>query len=145
MLRQPMRGLHPNYDTPFNRILLTLLSCLQSHLRHWKRKQNGGPSARSNWPESPLANSHTTSQLILTHENGLGRHELYLLLLEHGWQPCPDPNFDLQRGSCKILAATEQTGTPTNRTFVALSEPSNSLPALAFEAGFTSANRMVIS
>ena len=143
MLRQPMRGLHPNFDTPITRILLTLLSWLQTHLRHWKRKQNGGPSTRSNWPKLPLADSHTTSQLILTHADGSGRHELYRLLLENGWQPCSDPDFDLQCGSCKLLAATEQTSTPENRTFIALSEPSNSLPALAFEAGFTSVNQMV--
>jgi hypothetical protein len=143
MLRQPMRGLHPNFDTPITRILLTLLSWLQTHLRHWKRKQNGGPSTRSNWPKLPLADSHTTSQLILTHADGSGRHELYRLLLENGWQPCSDPDFDLQCGSCKLLAATEQTSTPENRTFIAMSEPSNSLPALAFEAGFTSVNQMV--
>jgi hypothetical protein len=140
MLRQPMRGLHPNFDTPITRILLTLLSWLQTHLRHWKRKQNGGPFTRSNWPKLPLADSHTTSQLILTHADGLGRHELYRLLLEHGWQPCSDPDFDLQCGSCKLLAATEQTSTPENRTFIALSEPSSDLEILSLKGGFVTAN-----
>jgi hypothetical protein len=135
-----MRGLHPNFDTPITRILLTLLSWLQTHLRHWKRKQNGGPFTRSNWPKLPLADSHTTSQLILTHADGLGRHELYRLLLEHGWQPCSDPDFDLQCGSCKLLAATEQTSTPENRTFIALSEPSSDLEILSLKGGFVTAN-----
>ena len=130
---------------PITRILLTLLSWLQSHLRHWKRKQNGGPSTRSLWPESPLKDSHPTSRLILTHSNGLGRHELYRLLLKYGWQPCPSPNFDLQCGSCKLLAATEQTGNPTTRTFIALSQPSEDLLTLAFKAGFSASNQMSAS
>ena len=88
----------------------------------------------------PLADSHTTSQLILTHADGLGRYELYRLLLEHGWQPCSDPYYDLQLGNCKLLAATEQTGTPANRTFLALSEPSSDLHTLALKGGFVASN-----
>ncbi|MDA7868762.1 hypothetical protein N9B28_03040, partial [bacterium] len=68
------------------------------------------------------------------------RHELYRHLLNHGWQPCSDPDFDLQRGHCKLLAATEQTGTPVNRTFIALSEPTNSLAPFVVEAGFSISN-----
>ena len=142
MLRQPMRGLHPNFNTPITRILLTFLSWLQNHLRHWKRKQNGGPSTRSSWPKLPLLDSRTSSQLILTHTDCLGRYELYRLLIEHGWQPCSDPDYDLQCGSCKLLAATEQTSTPANRTFIALSEPSSDLNTLALKNGFVTSNCM---
>ena len=134
LLRQPTRGLHPNFDTPYARTTLSLLSWLQNHLRHWKRKQNGGPSAPGKWPKSPSENSHIASRLTLINGENLGRHELYRYLLDHGWQPCSDPNFDLQRGSCKLLAATEQTGTPVNRTFIALSESSN---LLAIQIGLT--------
>ncbi len=137
MLRQPMRGLHPDFDTPLARSLLSCLSWLQRYLRHWKRKQDGGPSARAEWPEPFAGHSSNVTGPTLINSNGLGRHELYRHLLAFGWQPCSDPDFDLQRGSCKLLAATEQTGTPVNRTFISLTTPANDLTALSKEAGFS--------
>jgi len=135
-LRQPMRGLHPAFDSPFANGLLRLLSTVQSHLRHWTRKHDGGPSARGTWPtfskRPPIQN-----RLTLVSPAGQGRHELYQHLLANGWQACHDPDFDLQRGTCKLLAATEQTGTPTNRTFIALSERAPQLLPLAETAGFS--------
>jgi len=137
MLRQPMRGLHPHFDTPPARAALTLLTWLQSHLRNWKRRQNGGPATRGKWPRSPAGTPSVASRLTIISEEGLGRHELYRHLLNHGWQPCSDPDFDLQRDHFKLLAATEQTGTPVNRTFIALSKPTNSLASFVVEAGFS--------
>jgi GT2 family glycosyltransferase len=135
LLRQPMRGLHPDFDTPFARTLLSALSWLQNHLRHWKRKQNGGPSIRGHWPSFPEP-PVIKSEITLINCEGLGRHELYRHLLSHGWQACPNPDFDLQRDTCKLLAATEQTGTPVNRTFIALSEAAPDLCGLAESDGF---------
>lgn len=135
LLRQPMRGLHPDFDTPISRTLLTLLSWLQSHLRHWTRKHYGGPSTRGKWPPLPKP-PKVHSRLTLIHPEGSGRHELYQILLSNGWSPCDDPDFDLQRGACKLLAATEQTGNPTNRTFLALSEPLPALLLILSSAGF---------
>lgn len=134
-VRQPMRGLHPDYDRPLARFLLSLLSWAQSHLRHRARKQNGGPSTKGHWPSNPGL-PKVQKRLVLNHPEGHGRHELYHHLLSHGWEPSPDPHFDLQRKSCHLLAATEQTGTPVNRTFVALSDPSGDLLSLAKSAGF---------
>jgi hypothetical protein len=130
-----MRGLHPDFDTPFARTLLSALSWLQNHLRHWKRKQNGGPSIRGHWPSFPEP-PVIKSEITLINCEGLGRHELYRHLLSHGWQACPNPDFDLQRDTCKLLAATEQTGTPVNRTFIALSEAAPDLCGLAESDGF---------
>lgn len=133
--RPPVRRLHSEYDGPMARLLLALLGWLQSHLRHLARWQSGGPSTRGRWP-SPPAPPAVRHRLVLTHPDGHERHELYRHLLAHRWEPCDDPHFDLQRGSCKLLAATEQSGTPVKRTFVALSEAAPNLIALAQEAGF---------
>lgn len=122
LLRQPMRGLHPKFDTPLNRTLLKLLTFAQIHLRHRARKKHGGPSARGSWPSAPRPSSYS-STLTLINSDGLSRHHLYRQLLQDGWAPCPDPDFDLQKGPLKLLAATEQTGTPTNRTFIGLNKP----------------------
>ena len=133
--RQPMRGLPARYDSPRARLLLAALSWLQSHLRHWSRKKHGGPSVRGRWPAKAEL-PKISSRLTLIHPEKHGRHELYRHLLAHGWQACDNPHFDLQKGSCQLLAATEQTGTPVNRTFVALSEPAPDLPALLKKGGF---------
>ncbi len=134
-LRQPMRGLTPAFDSPFANSLLRILSWTQSHLRHWTRKHHGGPSARITWPTQPKAPT-IRARLTLIHTGGQGRHELYQHLLANGWSPCDDPDFDLQHGSCKLLAATEQSGTPINRTFVALSQRSPAFNTLTQEIGF---------
>ncbi len=135
----PVRRLHPEYDGPLARVLLALLGWLQSHLRHLARRQHGGPSSRGRWP-SPPRPPEIRHRLTLIHPAGHGRHELYRHLLAQGWKPCPDPHFDLQRGSCQLLAATEQTGTMVKRTFVAFSEPVDDFFSLAERAGFRQAS-----
>lgn len=135
-MRQPMRGLHRDFDHPFARFLLSILSFLQKEVRYWTRRSNGGPSGRSRRP-ARTKETKIETRLILNHPEGHGRHQLYRHLLSNGWQPCDDPHFDLERGSCKLLAATEQTGTPVNRTFVALSEPAGDLFSLAESVGFS--------
>ncbi len=139
LLRQPMRGLHPSFDTPLNNTLLKLLTLAQIHLRHRARKKHGGPSARGSWPSAPRQKSYS-STLTLSNSQGLTRHHLYRHLLQDGWQACPDPDFDLQKGSLKLLAATEQTGTPTNRTFIGLNQPPHNLLQSAEAAGFSKAH-----
>ena len=57
-------------------------------------------------------------------------------LLAHGWEACPDPDWDLQYQSTFLIAATEQSGTRINRTFVGLSGPAPDLKNLALDAGF---------
>ena len=138
LLRQPMRGLHSTFDCFLARRLLSILTWLQSHLRHRARKRNGGPSARGSWP-SPPRQADYAATLTFLNSKGLGRHELYRHLLSHGWEGCGDPDFDLQRGALKLIAATEQTGTSTSRTFVGLNNSAANLPDLVESAGFAKA------
>lgn len=138
LLRQPMRGLHPDYDTALNNIFLKILTTLQIHLRHRSRKKHGGPSARGSWPTPPNP-THFTAKLTLVHPDGETRHHLYRHLLANGWESCTDPDFDLQSGPLKLLAATEQTGKKTARTFIGLNQKSPDLLPLLANAGFTKA------
>ena len=136
LLRQPMRGLHPSFDCFPARRLLAILTWLQSHLRHWSRKHNGGPSARGSWPSPPRQSDYPVT-LTFINSKGLGRHEIYHHLLSHGWEGCGDPDFDLQRGPLKLIAATEHTGNSTNRTFVGLSEAAPQFSSLVNGLGFS--------
>lgn len=133
--RLPMRGLPARYDTLPTRLLLKILAGLQSHLRHWTRRQNGGPPSRGRWP-APPASTPVRSRLTLIHPDHHGRRELYRFLVAQGWHPCPDPSFDLQHGSCRLLAATENSGAESPRTFVALNESGPPLNHLLAQAGF---------
>ena len=138
-IRQPMRGLHCDFDHTLARVLLTLLSFLQSQVRYWTRRVNGGPTGMGRW-RFRAKDPKIKTRVTLNHPDGHGRHELYRHLLENEWEPCPDPHFDLQRGRCQLLAATEQTGTPVNRTFVALTEQAGDLFSLAKSVGFSPAS-----
>jgi len=138
--RQPMRGLHPRFDSFLSRALLSILGWLQSHLRHWSRKKNGGPSGRGSWP-SPHPRNPTFLTLTLKNEDSLGRHDLYQHLLAKGWEGCEEPDFDLQNGDLCLFAATEQTGTPVNRTFVRFNQSDSTFTVLAKEAGFSKLSR----
>lgn len=133
--RRPVRRIDPDYDSTFTRSLLRILGWLQSHLRHQARKHHGGPSKRGRWPSLPQ-DPVIHSRFVFIHPRGQGRRELYRHLLANGWQPSTDPQFDLQNGTCRLLAATEQTGTLVNRTMVALSEPEPGFLTLVREAGF---------
>lgn len=140
LLRQPMRGLHPRYDSFLAQRLLATLAWLQTHLRQWSRARHGGPKGRGQWPAMPAETKINDTLTLLGTENQ-SRHELYRLLLENGWVGCEDPNFDLQHGGCMLIAATEQTGTSANRTFIGLSSPAPDLAQLSQKAGFTKAPR----
>jgi len=133
-----MRGLHPDYDTALNNIFLKILITLQIHLRHRSRKKHGGPSARGSWPTPPNP-THFAAKLTLVHPDGETRHHLYRHLLANGWESCTDPDFDLQSGPLKLLAATEQTGKKTARTFIGLNQQAPDLLPLLAKAGFTKA------
>ena len=136
LLRQPMRGLHPTYNSSINRALLKILTTLQIHLRHHARKKHGGPSARGSWP-SPARETKYASTLTLISSTGQSRHHLYRHLLSQGWRSCPDPDFDLQFHQLKLLAATEQTGTEINRTFIGLNQLAPDFLSQAEAAGFS--------
>ena len=86
--------------------------------------------------ETPPPVENVRHQLTFTGSDGLSRHHLYRHLLAHGWEACPDPDWDLQYQSTFLIAATEQSGTRTNRTFVGLSGPAPDLKNLALDAGF---------
>ncbi len=132
------RDLAPAYNSSFNRLLLGLLSTAQFYLRAWSRKKHGGPGInRFTWQTSaPLI--PTRSKLTLINLEGLTRHQLYRHLLARGWEPSSQDNWDLHQKDVHLRAATEQTGTHYNRTFVAFthSRPPHDFLKLASEAGF---------
>lgn len=134
--RQPVRRLPGEYDTPSGRFALRILAWLQSLLRPWARKSSGGPGRSPAVTLTPPPAETVRHQLTLTGSDGLSRHHLYRHLLAHGWEACPDPDWDLQYQSTFLIAATEQSGTRTNRTFVGLSGPAPDLKNLALDAGF---------
>lgn len=135
---QPTRDLDRHFNQFPAPALLNLLSWLQGHLRRWSRKRHGGPGQSDHeWPR-PSPPLPTANTITLINSHGLGRHHLYRHLLAHGWEPSGENGWDLRHCDVHLRAATEQTGTPTNRTFVALTcagLPSRLL-ALAREAGF---------
>ncbi len=135
--RQPVRRLPGEYDTPSGRFALRILAWLQSLLRPWARKSSGGPGRNISITKTPPPAEAIRHQLTLTGSDGLSRHHLYRHLLAHGWEACPDLDWDLQYQSTFLIAATEQSGTRTNRTFVGLSGPAPDLKNLALDAGFT--------
>ena len=134
--RQPVRRLPGEYDTPSGRFALRILAWLQSLLRPWARKSSGGPGRSLAVTLTPPPSETARYQLTLTGSGGLSRHHLYRHLLAHGWEACPEPDWDLQYQSTFLIAATEQSGTRTNRTFVGLSGPAPDLKNLALDAGF---------
>ena len=133
------RHLSPPFDTAFHRFLLSLLSLAQFSLRSWSRKRNGGPALRHFTWLSPAPALQSQSELTLINTGGLTRYHLYRGLLAKGWEPSPEANWDLLRNGVHLRSATEQTGTKTNRTFVAFSSsrPPSSFLSLAEDAGFT--------
>ena len=135
--RQPVRRLPGEYDTPSGRFALRILAWLQSLLRPWARKSSGGPGRSLAMTRTPPPAETARHQLTLTGSDGLSRHHLYRHLLAHGWEACPDSDWDLQYQSTFLIAATEQSGTRINRTFVGLSGPAPDLKKLAIDAGFT--------
>lgn len=132
------RELAPAFNSSFNRLLLRFLSTAQKHLRVWARKKHGGPGINHfTWPDSaPLL--LIRNKLTLINSDGLTRHHLYRHLLAHGWEPSSQDNWDLHQKGIHLRAATEQTGSPCNRTFVAFthSHPPSDFLKLASEAGF---------
>ena len=134
---QPHRRLFTDFDTPTGRTALRLLAWLQSLLRPWARKSNGGPGRGISTPRITPHAQTIRHQLTFTGNDGLSRYHLYRALLAHGWEPCPDPDWDLQSHGTRLIAATEQSGTRTNRTFVGLSGSAPDLKNLALDAGFS--------
>jgi len=133
------RDLAPEYNSPFNRLLLSLLFGAQMSLRAWSRKKHGGPGISCFTWLSPAPRLSTRKKLTLINAEGLARHQLYRQLLANGWQASPQDGWDLQQNGIHLRAATEQTGSPANRTFVAFTHsqiPKHFLK-LASEAGFT--------
>ncbi|MGC6467359.1 MAG: glycosyltransferase [Akkermansiaceae bacterium] len=135
---QPTRALHRNFNRFPAPLLLNVLTFLQKHLRRWNRKRHGGPGQSDPcWPQpdSPLPTGRT---LTFVNSNGLTRHHLYRHLLGQGWEPSDRQSWDLCSNGIHLRAASEQTGTTTNQTFVALT--SANLPSgflvLAREADF---------
>ena len=133
------KNLHPAFDSTLNRFALRLLSWLQSHLRPWTRKRHGGPGRSAHRALDPPEREGRLHQLVFINPNGRSRHHLYRYFLENGWEPCEDPDWNLQRGATRLIAATEQTGTASNRTFVAfnVSGTPQGVITLAKEVGFT--------
>jgi len=132
----PVRRLPLEFDTLTGRLGLRFLTWLQSLLRPWVRKSNGGPG-RNIFVEKTTPPARTVRHhLTVISSNGLSRHHLYRHLLAQGWEPCPDPDWDLQRGDTFLIAATEQSGTRTNRTFIGLSSPAPQLKKQVLQADF---------
>lgn len=132
------RNLAPEYNSPFNRLLLSLLSFAQIYLRAWSRKKHGGPGINRLIWQTPAARLTTRSKITLINTDGLTRYHLYRHLLDHGWEPSSLNGWDLHQNAIHLRAATEQTGSPCNRTFVAFthSNPPSAFLKLASEAGF---------
>ncbi len=135
--RQPTRSLPVEFDTTTGRLALSILAWLQSLLRPWARKSHGGPGRAIAVKKSPSQKQTIRRQLTLSGSDGLSRHHLYRHLLSQGWEPCSDPDWDLQLHGTFLIAATEQSGTRTNRTFIGLNGPAPQLIKQARDAGFT--------
>jgi len=135
---QPIRELHPKFSTTFSRLALQVLSSMQRSLRLWSRTKHGGLGKGDQ--DLPASELPMTSRCQFTLRSSVGktRYHLYRQLLKHGWQASPQPEWDLCFQNIHLKAASEQTGTVNNHTFVALS--SSDIPAalltLACEAGF---------
>lgn len=135
---QPIRELHPKFSTTFSRLALQVLSSMQRSLRLWSRTKHGGLGKGDQ--DLPASELPMTSRCQFTLRSSVGktRHHLYRQLLKHGWKASPQHEWDLCFQNIHLKAASEQTGTVNNHTFVALS--SSDIPAalltLACEAGF---------
>lgn len=131
-------ALPPVHDTWLGRQALALLSLAQWHLRSWARVQADGPSGLRSRLTAPVIEVPAEAKLTLINAGGLTRFHLYRHLLANGWGPSEEAGWDLARRGIHLRAATEQTGTPTNRTFVAFtsSQPDPDFLALAREVGF---------
>jgi len=133
------RDLAPAYNSYFNRLLLSLLSLAQISFRSWSRKKYGGPGIKPFTWLSPHSRLPTRSKLTLINTEGLARHQLYRHLLANGWEPSLKDGWELHQKGLHLRTATEQTGSPINRTFVAFthSQTPHNFLKLASEAGFT--------
>jgi GT2 family glycosyltransferase len=144
LTRQPGRGLAHQFDTAWPRFLLNVLSLLSVRLRYWTRLRHGGRGRPERIIVSEKGPPRPNRSLTLWHGEGRGRHHLYQALQENGWGPCADHDWDLQMGDARLFAATEQSGTSGNRTFVRLHAPTSlisSLIVIARDLGFQKEGR----
>lgn len=140
LIRQPERGLHEEYDhRNRNRIFLVWLSSLSRKLRTRSRRKNGGLGKQGRIVPQVEKSKAVHQMLTFINHSGRGRTELYRLLHLEGWESCEENDWDLQLESSRLFAATEQTSTPTNRTFLKLhvtGKQLNRLKERAGQAGF---------
>lgn len=120
---QPMRPLPHKFNTARHSLFLRSLSWLQYHLRPWARHRHGGPPRLISRPEEKEADFHVNQTHTLIHHHGSGRDALYQYLRQHRWHPSSSPHYDLCKHGSHLIAATEQTGSKSARTFLRLHVP----------------------
>jgi hypothetical protein len=104
--------------------------------RRWFRRTAGTADAKPSPPAAPMAVPEAITELALWSPAGRDRQWLLERLLAGGWQPAgAHAGWDLVRGDCRLLAATEPGDEAGRLTRVRIGGSARAVAAAAGEVG----------